>query len=197
MSAFDLEYNGEAVNDEAAGELDVLLVYEDFSTGLRARRAFEKVACQLKLDADFKLGLWKFDLLREQALLERVATEAAQADIVLLSAHGPDELPEAAHTWFELWFERRGGEPCALVVLLDTLAGDTAKAHQAWEPLRAAALAAGLDVFLHPAEELQTERQSALDETRPHPESRAALMDLGESLQRAEPPPYRHWGINE
>jgi acetylornithine deacetylase/succinyl-diaminopimelate desuccinylase-like protein len=197
MSAFDVEYDGEAVNGEAAGGVDVLLVYEDFSTGLRARQAFEKVARQLKLDADFKVNLWKFDLLREPALLERAATEAAQADIVFLSAHGQDELPEAAHTWFDQWFERRDGKPCALVVLLDTLAGNTAKAHQAWEPLRAAALASGLDVFLHAAEELQTVRQSALDQTRPHPESRAALMDLDESLQRAEPQPYRHWGINE
>jgi len=156
MSSLDIEYHGEAVTGEATGRLDVLLVYEDFSTGLRARQAFDKVACQLKPDTDFKVDLWKFDLLREPALLEWAATEAAKADIVFLSAHGQDQLPKAAHSWLEQWFERRGGEPCALVVLLDKAPGDAAGAGQTWEALRAAALAAGVDVFHHSAEALQS-----------------------------------------
>jgi len=59
----------------------VLLVYEDFSTGLRARQTFEEVASQLELDADFEVNLWRFDLLRESALRERAAIEAAKADM--------------------------------------------------------------------------------------------------------------------
>jgi len=195
MSSFDIEYGRGPVNGEATGRLDVLLAYEDFSTGLRARQSFEKVARQLELNAAFKVNLWRFDLLREPGLLERATTEAANADIVFLSAHGRGELPGMAKLWLEHWFERRGAEPCALVVLLDMLAGDTAAVNQVWETLRAAAVAAGVDVFLHAAEALQTGGQPAADAIRAHPESRPAPP--GEALHIVEGHSYRHWGINE
>jgi hypothetical protein len=82
-----------------------------------------------------------------------------------------------------------------LVVLLDTLAGDTAPANQTWESLRTAALAAGVDVFLHAAEPHQLDRQSAGDDIHSHPESRVPFPD--EILDKLERRPYRHWGINE
>lgn len=195
MTSFDIDNEGEAAGGEARGRLDVLLVYEDFGTGLRARRAFEQVARQLELEADFNVDLWKLDLLHEPALLELVANEAAKAHIVFLSAHGQGELPGTANLWLQQWLERRGGEPCALVVLLDRPAGDTAAANQTLEALRATALAAGVEVFLPAAEALHTERQSALDENHPHPETRAGRP--GEIVRRLELHPYRDWGINE
>jgi uncharacterized protein YozE (UPF0346 family) len=195
MSFFEIEYDRGPVNGEVTGRLDVLLAYEDFSTGLRARQSFEKVARQLELNAAFKVNLWRFDLLREPGFLERATTEAANADIVFLSAHGRGELPGMAKLWLEHWFERRGAEPCALVVLLDMLAGDTAAVNQVWETLRAAAVAAGVDVFLHAAEAFQTGGQPAADEIRAHPESRPAPP--GEALHIVERHSYRHWGINE
>jgi hypothetical protein len=82
-----------------------------------------------------------------------------------------------------------------LVVLLDTLAADTAVVSQALVWLRAMALAAGMDLFLHAAEVLQTERQSACDEIHRHPETFTAPPE--EFLHRAEPHSYRDWGINE
>ncbi len=157
MSLVNIAKDGEAALGEARGRLDVLLVHEDLSTELRARQAFEQVRPQIEMDAD--VDLWKFDLFREPGLLERAATEAAKADIVFLSAHGQGELPARANKWLERWFESRSGEPSAVVVLLDTPAGDTAAADQRWEGLRAAALAARVDVFLDAGEALQTERQ--------------------------------------
>lgn len=195
MSFLDIDKDREAAVGEARARLHVVLVYEDFSTGLRARQAFQPVARQLEVDADINVGLWNFDLLREPALLERAATEAAKADIVFLSAHGQGELPGAANLWLKQWFERRGAEPCALVVLLDTLAGDTAATNRTWAALRATALAAGLDVFLPAPEAPQTERAAALDEiTRPL-EIRTALPD--QLLHNVELSPYWDWGINK
>jgi hypothetical protein len=195
MSPLDIDKDRETAVGEARARLHVLLAYEDFSTGLRARQAFEPVARQIEVDADFNVTLWNFDLLREPVLIERAATEAAKADIVFLSAHGQGELPGAVDSWLKQWFERRGAEPCALVVLLDTEAGDTEAPNRTWEALRATALAAGLDVFRPAPEALQTERAPAVDEiTRPL-ETRTALP--AHLLRSVELSPYWDWGINE
>ena len=175
MRSLDTDNQGETTASGAMERLDVLLVYEDFSTGLQARKAFEQVARQLELEGDFNVDLWRLDLLREPALLERAANKAAKSDIVFLSAHGRGELPETINLWLTQWLERRGGKPCALVMLLDTLVGGSAAANLTLVGLRATALAAGVDVFLHAAEELPTERQSALDEIHRHTETRTAL----------------------
>jgi hypothetical protein len=190
MNALEIVNDHEAAPGEARARLDVLLVYEDLSTALRARQAFEQVRRQIEIDAE--VDLWRFDLFREPALLEWAATDAAKADIVFLSAHGQGELPGTANLWLEQWFERRDGGPCALVVLPDTPAGDTAAANQRWEALRAAAVAAGVDMFLHAAEARQPERQSTLDETRLRPETRGALAEG--ILHGVERHSYRHPG---
>ncbi len=74
--------------------LDVLAVYEDFATGLRARQTLDQTVQRLEADADVQVNLWRFDLLREPALRQQAAEEAAEADIVFVSMHGQSELPE-------------------------------------------------------------------------------------------------------
>ena len=159
MRSLDTDSEGKTTAGAARDRLNVLLVYEDLSTGLRARWVFEQTAGQLEVEADFNVDLWKFDLLREPALLQRAATEAAKADIVFLSAHGHGELPSAVDLWLKEWLERRGEEPCALAVLLDEAAGDTAATNQTLQALHAAAMARGVQVFLHADEAPQTRRQ--------------------------------------
>ena len=94
--------------------LDVLVVYEDFGTGLRARRALDQTAQQLTVEADLQVNMWSFGLLRAPALYEQAANEAAEADIVFVSAHGPDELPASLKLWVQRWLARKGGGPCAM-----------------------------------------------------------------------------------
>ena len=187
--------DGEVAVSRRMPQLDVLLVYEDFSAGLRARQALDRILRQLELEADFNVNLWRFDLLREPALLERAANEAAKAWLVFLSAHSQGELPGTVNLWFKQWLERRGGEPCALAVLLDTLAVDPAEASQRLQALRASALAAGVDVFVQAADAFQTERESIARDLHRRGETRTALPE--EILHRVEPHPYPDWGINE
>ena len=181
---------------EAPGALSVLLVYEDFTTGLQARLAFERVERRFESAADFKVDLWKLALLREPALLEEAVTEAARADLVFLSVHGRGgRLPALAHGWLGRWFERCFGRPCALVVLLEALAGTAPAMNPASDSLRAAALAAGVDMFLCTAPPLQTERPSALDQLQPPPDGLPSLPL--QSRSHLDSQPYSHWGINE
>ena len=175
-------------------KLDVLVVYEDLGTGLRARRALDQAAQRLEVEADFHVHLWKFELLRDPALFGQALTEAAKADIVFISAHGHAELPPSVSLWLRQSLTRKAGEPCALVVSLDTDARETPNANRTLEAVELAACQAGAEVFLHLGD-APTEWESALDEIRRRAELRTVVLD--DLLHRADLPGYRHWGINE
>jgi hypothetical protein len=195
MSALRIDNEDEAAVGQTRGRLDVLLVYEDFRTGLRVRHAFEQVKRHFEQEAAFNVVLWKIDLFSMPALLEQAANEAAKSDLVFLSAHSQDELPRTVHLWLEKWFERRGGGPCALVVSLDTTAGALDSAKKTLEALRATALAAGVDLFLHAGEAFPTEQPVVPDKIRRNPETLGALPP--ELHLWTQPNPYGNWGINE
>jgi hypothetical protein len=175
-------------------KLDVLLVYEDAGTGLRAKQALDQTMLRLAVDTDVHVNAWRFELLREPALHQQAVNEAAEAEIVFFSAHGSEELPATVSLWFQHWLARRGGEPCALVVSLDTRERETPTANQMVVELSGMARRAGVDVFLH-LEEAQVERVPALEEVQRRAELRTAL--LGEILRQAERHSYRDCGINE
>ena len=180
---------------EGGQHLAVLLVYEDLSTGLRARHAFEGVVRQLELEADFDLKVWKFALLGEPALLEQAAKEAEEADIVFLAAHGDAELPVAIKLWLARWLAHKGREPCALAVSLDPSAGDAPAAGRMVESLRAAVQPAGVEMFLHRGEAPRVEPEITIEGVRLRAEAQTAVLE--EMLRRLDLSSYREWGINE
>jgi len=175
--------------------LEVMLMYEDFSTGLRARREFDAVASLLKLEVDFRVNFWRFDLLREPVLFDWATEEAAQADMVFLSAHGPNDLPAAIDFWLQRWLARRIGEPCALSVVLDHSARDTVATNRLLEELRAMAGPAGVDVFLGAADAPQKGWGAAVQEIQGYAETRVGMLE--ETLRPSALGSQRHFGINE
>lgn len=146
--------------------LDALLLYEDFSTGLRAQRLLEEVVNSMKVEVDSQAQLWRFELLHEPALLELAADKAAQADIVFLSTHGQNDVPAAVYAWFRRWLARKSSEPRALVVLLDPGSRNGAVADRMLEALRADAVPAGVEVFVQAAETPRAEWESAMQNIR-------------------------------
>jgi hypothetical protein len=166
---------GNAVS-EGLLKLDVLVVHEDFGTGLRARRALDQTAQLFAVEADLKVNLWDFGLLREPALYEQAAHEAAEADIVFVSAHGQDELPVSLKLWVQQWLAREGRGPSALVMSLDADAGDSPSVIQMLEALHSAARLAGVDFILHWGES-QPEWESDLEEIQRRAETRTTLLD--------------------
>ena len=195
MSLVDANPGSEAPAPEERRWLDVLLMYQDISTGLRARRLLDHVAISLKLEVDFRVSLWKFDLLREPALLEQATEEAAKADLVFFSAHGPRDVPAAVNLWFQRWLGRKTGEPCALPVLLDLNSRDTAATNLLLETLRALAGPAGVDVFFDPADTPLAEWAAIDQDLRRRAETRTELLE--KMPHRMESPSHRDWGINE
>ncbi|HWW01551.1 MAG TPA: hypothetical protein VNZ64_17770 [Candidatus Acidoferrum sp.] len=184
---------GNAVR-EGPLKLAVLLVYEDFETGLRAREAIDQTVQRLAADADLHVNLWKFELLHEPALYQQAVNEAVEADIVFIAARGHQELPDAVRLWVRQWLALKGGEPCALVRSLDANAANTPTAIKMLESLRTAGRRAGVDVFQHLGN-VRTGWESAVRDLQHRAEMRTILLD--EVLHQVERQPYRHWGINE
>jgi hypothetical protein len=195
MSLFETEKRDEVVVREEKRELEVLLMYEDFGTGLRARRLLDGVVNSLDLEVDFRVNLWRLDLLREPALLQRATVEAAHADMVFLAVHGENELPAAVHLWLNRWLEHKGSEPCALAVVLDPASEEAPARSRAMEALNTVARLTGVDLFVQAAQPPPTEWESAVQDIQRRAVTRTGLLD--EMLHRQELSSHRDWGINE
>jgi len=186
---------GTATTDGAFGEgplrLEVLLIYEDLRTALRAKQTFEHVVRQVGLEADIHVNAWRFDLLRDPQMREEAAREAGAATLVLLSAHGRGELPAEVSSWFKQWLATKGDEPCALVVSLDSNArASVATANPMLSSLQTAAAPAGVEVFPHFGEASQAEWELSTRRIHGRTEIKSRL-----DLHRVEP--HAHWGLNE
>ena len=127
--------------------LHVIIIYEDFRTGLQGRQVVEEVARRLHFEVDLVFTLWRLDTLLEPEMFQQASDEAETANIVLLSGHGKRELPVVVKQWFLNWLANRGGEPSALAVSLDSTVRNIPAEIEPLDALRAAAEEKGVDVF--------------------------------------------------
>src|SRR4051812_35770764 len=98
--------------------LKIMLVYEDTETGLRGKRSLDLLPLSPS-ESPFTIKLWRWDLFRDPWLREQAGLEASRADIILLCAHGQQELPEAVRDWLKRWLILGEEHPYALGLLLD------------------------------------------------------------------------------
>ena len=99
--------------------LDVVILYEDIGTALRAKHSLDLLRGQLSAEAGWSTKLWRLDLLGEPLLAERAAIEAAAADVIILSLHSRNELRAEARAWLSRWLDYKETRPYALAALLD------------------------------------------------------------------------------
>ncbi len=104
-----------------ASELfNVVLVYEDQASALRGLALYRRLVAELGEDREFSLNVWKFALLGVSRLAELSASQAAEADLIILCPRGEAEPPALVQAWFQRWVEMKGRHHCALVVLGET-----------------------------------------------------------------------------
>jgi hypothetical protein len=140
--------------------LNVVLACEDFSAGMHALGTFDKIfSTQGKKIRTNAQSVWKFDLLGVTALQEIAAEEAASADLIIISMHGPGILTETVRSWIELWMESREHEPGVLVLLLDDADADGSREYPVEAHLKACAERAGMEFLSH-----KTSGRRALDD---------------------------------
>jgi hypothetical protein len=108
----------EDINEESTSTLNVVVAYEDFLTGKKAKETCDFLAENLGTTCQVNNQMWKFDVLSILKLRDMAVNDALQADIVMVSCHGGDELPEAVREWLRAWLER-APEAIALVGLFD------------------------------------------------------------------------------
>jgi hypothetical protein len=185
----------EAPTGEAWPEFNVQIVYEDLSSGLRAKQTADWLEAQLPPRQDMRLNMWRFDLLNEPAFRVGVANEAVRADVVLLSAHGQHGLPEDVSVWIREWLGQHADDPPAFVILFDASAEGTPKLNELLVSLRRAAEPAGVQIFPRFYDTFSTAEDATMEGIHHRAETTTSL--LAEMLTSRRSKPLRNWGINE
>lgn len=100
------------------GVPEVVIVYEDFSTGLRAKQLFDRLFQRVD-SGRYRLNMWKFSVLHLNALRTQAIHDAASAAILCVAAQGQGDLPPSVYDWAHQWSQSSGPHPYALVALLE------------------------------------------------------------------------------
>lgn len=119
MKLHSFEFNPDHADNAELAVLKVMLVYEDTDAGLRAKLALEHLPRELKLAKDFSITFWRQDLLSLPWLREQAALEACDADAIIISIDETANTPEEVKDWLNRWLHHKGGDDCALGVLVD------------------------------------------------------------------------------
>jgi hypothetical protein len=136
--------------------LDVVLACEDFAAGMHALGTFDKLfpvgdsGGLPNSDSKWK-SVWKFELLEITCLRDDAATESAGAQMVIISAHAPGELPPAVRRWFEAWIKNRTTDGGTLVLLMDDAGADIHHRFPVEAYLEKHAASAGMKYSTHKA----------------------------------------------
>jgi hypothetical protein len=78
-----------------------VLIYRDFTAGLRARQFCETLT--RTLDIRLEEQMWNFDVLGIREIRNQAASAARKADIVVLSLSDHTELPGTIRAWLDMW----------------------------------------------------------------------------------------------
>jgi hypothetical protein len=100
-------------------QFKTVAIYEDGSTGRRAKRFYDKLILEFEDECDFSLQLWSFQVLAIPEPRKLAIESAAQANFVILSLHGKAGLPVDIREWMETWSRLIIGKDLALITLVD------------------------------------------------------------------------------
>ena len=173
--------------------INVVLVYEDYATGLRAKRLYDDLCRQLEPECEVNQSMWKFEVLGMPRLGVVAAEEAAEADMIIISMSGENELPGKVRDWLETWVGEKAGQSSALVALFDEVEEEESQIEAIQSHLRQVARRGGMSFFADPAGVPEWESGHAPERIRVQVEETSPVWASAISYD----PPLRHWGINE
>jgi hypothetical protein len=120
---------------------------EDQSALIQARRIHHQVESLCGGEAEVTRALWSFALLRHEQLRAYAISEAANAEMVIISLHGSAELPSHVKTFLGNLSGRSQAGQGALVLLLGARTADHADRQSLIGFLREIAEKRSLDFF--------------------------------------------------
>ena len=96
-----------------------LAIFEDSITGTRVKEFRQSLSRDLGRECRIVEHVWLFNTLRLRELREIAAEEAAGSDLIIISAHRTEALPNEVLDWIELWVRPILRHPAVLLALLD------------------------------------------------------------------------------
>ena len=132
--------------------LEVVAVYEDEATGIRAKYMIDRIANQLGMSVQVNLKMQHMDFLDDPQVRQLALIEAVAAHMIIFSFHAPKELPAAVRNLLDEWMMRKENRPYALSAMLDTAVAADRFDHPVAAELQRVATAAGADLFCRTCE---------------------------------------------
>lgn len=194
MNAKSIGTDDATTFDEFQPHLELLLVYEDVPTALRAKRAVDHVLNGMEANVRHRIHAWKLDLLHEaECFYGQAINDALAADIVVLSTHGNTGVPLEGMSRLMQWVGLKRETPCALIISIDPGVKPSAEETPELVELCAAARRNNVTVISHAGEPLDATLSAALTQTQTTIVSQPTMF-TGSSQLSLRPAP---WGINE
>jgi len=123
---------------------NVVIMYEDFATGKRAKKGLDFVTEELGHDLEFRHSMWRLDILQD-AKLNVLAAALTEADLLIISLRGEGQLPSKIRALIDERLVQTVNHQCALVALFEGAAPATRSSVYAC--LATLAQQRGLDFF--------------------------------------------------
>jgi hypothetical protein len=189
MNAKPMISEEEAGFEESLPHLELLLIYEDVPTALRARNAVDHVLNRPQSRAHYHIHAWNLDLLPQSDFFYGQAiNDALAADIVVLSTHGRNESGLEAMSRLVQWVGLKRDTPCALIISADPTMQPLTCETPEFADLCTAAASNGMTVIFHSGEPLEAAPDAAMADAAP-----AVIAAIQQQVSLRPAP----WGINE
>ena len=104
---------------KAAKQLALLATFEDSVTGMRVKEFCQGLSRNLGQQCQIIEHVWLFSTFRLRELQEIAAEEASASDLVIISVHQAEGLPDEVKSWIDLWLSNKGARPAVLLALLE------------------------------------------------------------------------------
>ena len=115
-----------------AKRLALLATLEDSVTGMRVKEFCQGLSSNLGQHCQVIEHVWLFNTLRPRELQEIAAEEASAADLIIISVHQSESLPDEVKSWIDLWLGRKRARHAVLLALLDPASEGASRATEAY-----------------------------------------------------------------
>jgi hypothetical protein len=139
---------------------NVVIMYEDFRTGKRAKKGLRYVAKELGNDLEFRHSMWRLDILQDPKLNVLAAPALAEADLLLISLRDEGRLRAKIRVLIDERLAQTVNHACALVGLFEGAA--TATRSSVYACLANLARQHGLDFFEQALSDAEDQEERSL-----------------------------------
>jgi hypothetical protein len=146
----------------------VLIAYEKFSAGLKAKQFFDRQMAPAEPAPRPRFQMWGFAGLRLDSVREHALRDALESDVVCLALLSDASLPDGVRIWAESWAGQRGDHHCLMVLLLESETAGPAGNSPRIQFLREVARKANAGFLVAPLDPFGQAQNSRVLETASH-----------------------------